>query len=358
MWKRLRPYFNPSVRNVDVNRLKHSAPPPYKPMDPPSRADVYQAFRLILGREPESDGVVDAHLRAKSVAELRISLINSEEFQGKYRSLHPNSNLNPYWSADRETLVFIHLKKTGGTSLRSMIQGLFPADRICPLRDNNLHSYSAAELGRFDLFAGHFDLNSVKYIPRSSVKTIALFRDPIARVISFYRFAKAHPPREEFFDNTTVRLANELTPEEFFERAEVRSNTEIYNHYLMALGLSSSWFEKNAAPPGHELLSCALDSAKVAIRNMTAIGITERFADSVQYICHACKFPNQLRVHTTHVTDTLSAKDARFRRVDPVQMTPRLAAALEDLVLYDIEIYRFVVNEFQRRFAEFSGSRD
>src|SRR5260370_41438850 len=99
MWNRLFRYL---TTNVNGN----SGQTPFRLMEPPSREDVYQAFRLILGREPGNDRAVEAHLLARSVAELRIALINSEEFQGKYRSFHPDSNLNPYWSADRETLIF------------------------------------------------------------------------------------------------------------------------------------------------------------------------------------------------------------------------------------------------------------
>jgi hypothetical protein len=353
MLKRLLAPFRTSAPTVDQGQSRYSGHTPNNLSAPPSREDVYQAFRLILGREPENNNIVEAHLLARSVAELRISLINSEEFQGKYRSLHPDSNLNPYWSADRETLIFVHLKKTGGSSLRSMLQGHFPADRVCPMRDNNLHSYSVAQLSQFDFFAGHFDLHSTSYIPRKNIKTISMLRDPNHRLISLYRFARAHPPRDEFARNVTVRLANELTAEEFFERPEIRSNTEAYNHYLMALGLTSLWFENNAGYPTHEILSRALEEAKTKIRHMTAIGITERFADSVEYICHACGFPDKQAVHTTHVTDNLSAKDTRFSRVGPVQMTPRLAAALEDLNVYDKELYRFASDEFQRRFTEF-----
>lgn len=353
MWKRQFPYF---IASDKANRPDPLGSTPSRLTERPSREDVYQAFRLILGRDPENDSAVRAHLLAKNVAELRIALINSEEFQGKYRSLHPDSNRDPYWSVDRETLLFIHLKKTGGNSLRNMLQRHFAPDRICPMRDNYLHSYPVAELGRFDLYAGHFDLNAVAYIPRKIVRTIALFRDPRSRLISFYRFAKAHPPRDEFADNLTIRLANDLTAEEFFERSEMRSITEIYNHYLMALGLSCSWFENNAGYPTSQSLLRALEDAKTRIRDMTAIGITERFADSVEYIFHACNLQNEHSVETLHATDDLSARDARFRRVDPVHMTPRLAAALEELTAYDTEIYHYAVSEFDRRFNEFKGS--
>jgi Sulfotransferase family len=350
MWRRLLSSFNLSTSDIDENRRRYTGPASGKLMGPVSREDVCQAFRFILGREPENDGVVEAHVRAAgNVADLRSSLINSEEFQGKYRSLHPGSKLNPYWSADRETLVFLHLQKTGGSSLRNMLLKHFPADRVCPMRDNNLHSYSVAELGQFDFFAGHFDLSSLNHIPRQTTKVVSLFREPISRLISFYRFARAHPPRDEFANDPTIRLANSLSAEEFFERPEMRCMTETYNHYVMALGLSCSWFECNAACPTRELMSDALERAKTAIRAMTAVGITEQFAESVEYILRACHVSSEQPIPSIHVTDKLPATDSRFNQVESVEVTPRLVAALEDLIVFDTKLYRFAVDEFQRR---------
>jgi hypothetical protein len=48
---------------------------------PPTAEDVRLCYRLILGREPESEDVVERHVaRAKTVAMLRRSFIGSREF--------------------------------------------------------------------------------------------------------------------------------------------------------------------------------------------------------------------------------------------------------------------------------------
>jgi hypothetical protein len=44
----------------------------------PSRGDVLHAFRLILGREPEDRGAIDAHMLIPPVAELRRVLRESQ----------------------------------------------------------------------------------------------------------------------------------------------------------------------------------------------------------------------------------------------------------------------------------------
>jgi hypothetical protein len=52
-------------------------------------------------------------------------LLSSEEFQGKYKVMHPGTSDHPALSMERETPVFIQLQKTGRTSLRAMLEGNF-----------------------------------------------------------------------------------------------------------------------------------------------------------------------------------------------------------------------------------------
>jgi tetratricopeptide (TPR) repeat protein len=50
-----------------------------------SREDVINAFKFILGREPENEQVISAHQRAKSLAALRATLLRSDEFARKHQ---------------------------------------------------------------------------------------------------------------------------------------------------------------------------------------------------------------------------------------------------------------------------------
>ncbi|MBN9421756.1 MAG: class I SAM-dependent methyltransferase [Candidatus Accumulibacter sp.] len=49
-----------------------------------NKDDVVNAYRYILGREPESDDVVMTHMSAASLEELRIRFLDSQEFSQKY----------------------------------------------------------------------------------------------------------------------------------------------------------------------------------------------------------------------------------------------------------------------------------
>src|ERR1700722_20130718 len=52
-----------------------------------SAEDVKMAFRLILGREVESPGVIENHMRLGTLANLRSTLMNSPEFKSKLQRM-------------------------------------------------------------------------------------------------------------------------------------------------------------------------------------------------------------------------------------------------------------------------------
>jgi hypothetical protein len=52
-----------------------------------TRNDVQMAYRLILGREPESEEAIAVHLQWQSLSELRIAFLSSAEFHRKLTAL-------------------------------------------------------------------------------------------------------------------------------------------------------------------------------------------------------------------------------------------------------------------------------
>jgi hypothetical protein len=310
-----------------------------------------QGFRLILGRELADEDAIRAHMRIPNVDALRKILLSSDEFREKYKRLHPEAFDHPNVNKDRDTVVFIHLRKTGGISLRVMLERLFAKSRRCPVREDELHYLSVAEIGHYDFFSGHFSTSSVRLIPRNRIRTVLLFREPRARLISMYRFSRAHSARDEFSHDPLVALANELTVEEFFERPEVRNSAAINNNYFSALRDSNPETTLSSPNACVEPSTQAMDTAKYQIRALTALGITERFAQSVSLIHRTLNFPPPTTIEFVNVTDQFPEGGSPLRRVEPVKMTRRLERALEDLTVFDRELYQFAVCEYEKRCA-------
>jgi len=71
----------------------------------------------------------------------------------------------------------------------------------------------------------------------------------------------------------------------------------------------------------------------------------------VSHICKMLDLEAPAALKASNVTDKKRYASSLFRRVEPVQRTPRLAAALNELTLYDEQLYRCAVREFERRSA-------
>lgn len=88
-------------------------------------------------------------------------------------------------------LVFLHLPKTGGTSLHHHFAAHFAPEEICPERFSRLHRYSPEELDRYRFFSGHFNFDQVRTIP-GRLFIVTVLRDPTERLLSSYYFWKRH----------------------------------------------------------------------------------------------------------------------------------------------------------------------
>jgi hypothetical protein len=348
-------YVRKLIKRVQGIGNKNADKGSHRLQKPPSREDVVQAFRLILGREPENKSVIEAHMRAPNIAELRRAILLSPEFAGKYRTMHPEVGHHPNMTRARRTVVFIHLLKTGGTSLRGLIGKHFLPERRCPIFEDKLHVLSLAQLSQYDYFAGHFDISCLAFIPRDAIETVSVFREPQARLVSLYRFLRSHPMGDEFAGDQLIPLAHALTAEQFFERPELRGFSAINNHYLFAFGRSFSWFDENRESLSSKMLSSILLDAKLQLSALSALGITEQFRESAYLICRKLDMEIPDFIEKLHVTDNFAVTDARFRRVERVEMTPRLAAGMRDLVEHDINLYQYALSEFHRRQTQLSG---
>ena len=197
-------------------------------------------------------------------------------------------------------------------------------------------------------------------------------REPCQRLISAYRYGRAHPPSGEFADDLGIKLANELTAEEFFEHEYVISSTWTNNAYLFFFGSSLEdrvtlealvkAHPASGASPADDpaaLNSLADDNVAVEILaravqrilDLDGIGLTERFKESVQIIFPSIGLPVPEQIVPAMVTDELPDRDVRFSPVPPVEMTARLWRALQPLTKYDRIIYNTAKREFERRHA-------
>jgi hypothetical protein len=315
-----------------------------------TREEVIWAFRYCLGRNPEGDQIVAKFQQEYATyKELRHRLMSEPEFISR-AMLFKNtaSYLNPFERYYQPALVFVHIAKTGGTSLDHLISEHFAPESICPERFNNLHLYTAAELAAYNLFSGHFDLISTRLIPRANIHRISILREPSERLISFYRFARAHPASSALVADPHFGLAKECKVEEYFENEWVRRSSLINNHYRVVFSGSSI---TNAAGE-HD--GGSLPKALDAVAALDGLGLTHRFDESVQMIFNKLSLPLSNDVKRLMSTSSLSIADDEALPSPEIELTPRLRSALSELTADDGEIFEAACREFERRWRAFS----
>lgn len=255
----------------------------------------------------------------------------------------------------RDPILFLHLHKTGGLTLDDVLAAHVAPGRICPIKDDHLHLYTGAELDRFDLLSGHFDIGALRLLRRTA-RTVSVFREPRARLISFYRFHAGHALGGRHGINTFAQMANAMGPEAFFEDERVRRAPEVFNHYLAVFSLTYAQLRSASAVSTDRVPAVALERALARVHGLDAVIVLEQFDQGVELACARLGLKAPRAVKPRNQTDRL-ARRMKGTVPPPVPMTPRLKAALADLVCFDDPIYAAAKAAFAARWHAFAAGR-
>jgi hypothetical protein len=168
--------------------------------------------------------------------------------------------------------IFLHLPKTGGTTLRDVIVRQFrgrTAFRFDGSERERAHfaGLAQSERDRFDLVEGHLHYGVHRLLSGPSAY-ITMLREPVDRVLSFYWFVLATPTHymhKRFHELGTLRAAIERT-----------SNPELDNFQVRLLS-----GEASLGVPHGRVDRAMLDAAKANLGQCAVVGLTDRFDESL-----------------------------------------------------------------------------
>ncbi|MBI2640916.1 MAG: adenylyl-sulfate kinase [Candidatus Sungbacteria bacterium] len=112
-------------------------------------------------------------------------------------------------------LIFLHIGRSGGSTLRNIIERQFEPGRVLRIMSKGhdatfeqIERHSPEEREKIKFISGHLPFGAHEFF-RSPSEYMTLIRDPVERVISEYNSVK-HKPRHEFYE-----AANQMSLREY-----------------------------------------------------------------------------------------------------------------------------------------------
>lgn len=207
------------------------------------------------------------------------------------------------------------------------------------------------DLAQFNFFSGHFDAQSIEWLPIAEKRVVTILREPASRLLSLYTYLRALKPEAATAQKRNMQLstlARNLEPEEFFSDERVRSNPSIDNAMVRATAFalpSRSWeahskrlVDLTRAGPSVE------DCLRVAtgrLEGMTAFGLVEEMTKTVPYIFESLGLATPTDIAHENVTSTIHKSNGGFVRAKPVKPSKDLTSLLDSLTYADQEMYEY-----------------
>lgn len=207
-------------------------------------------------------------------------------------------------------LGFVHIEKTAGTSVKFILRNstilrhcdIMPQERYGIVSDEDLKLAKRAFFFGLQSISGHGLINPTENIS-DPIQYFTILRDPLQRCASHYQHIK----------RSRRRKGEDISFEEFIQD-ETKRDFQV---------------RKIAGEPD---LDKALQDLK---EKFLFVGLTERFAESMEIFRHLCPYKINIRYSRLHVAKDNSAKKE-------VLETPHLRKLLEEGNALDSKLYEFV----------------
>jgi hypothetical protein len=236
-------------------------------------------------------------------------------------------------------LVFLHLPRTGGTTLHRQLLAAFPPEQVCPERFPDLYRWPEERLAPYRLFSGHFTTRAVDRIPGDKVR-VTVLRDPVARILSTWQFWARHNEAWHATGTYAGPAAARNSPDlaTFLATREPEVCDAVNNQMARYLaGQVTARREGGLWENGVRLTDeGVLARAEAQLRSFEFVGLTEELDGLYQRLVPACGLPPCPRL------PRLNSRDDQGPILDAVrepELTPEALALLDDLTRLDRPLY-------------------
>lgn len=233
-------------------------------------------------------------------------------------------------------VVFVHIPKTAGTTMRTVLRRLYPDGHRVHIRaftQDALETKSGRAIGTRALertcIFGHMVFGVHRYADQA-VDYLSMVRDPVNRVLSDYYYV-LQTPWHECYDPVVTQ--------HYTLRDYVTSGVTTYTDNIQVRMLSG---EGKAVPYG-ACTAAMLERAKTNIDDRFAVvGVTERFDESLILMQRALGWRTPWYVR----------KNKTKRRPPREAVSDEVRDLIREQNALDVELYQFASRRFEKMVAE------
>lgn len=245
-------------------------------------------------------------------------------------------------------LHFMHIPKTGGSSLSSFLERQFPSSALCP--SHYLHSkplldwvqpehifenLSSTTIRQYDFFRGHLGWLPRTHFSDSEIETITFMRHPIEHLISVYNHINGSADdfklssnrwatfQEFVFDPLIENYLSNMQSQHFCADHYAKSHNEAFSDIV------GTWaFDINL--PKNKQLTLALNR----LEQCNFIGIQESYDASFEALCRQYNWLMPAKVPTLNI---------RKKHLTRENLSPIILNRIKQLTELDTELYKKAV---------------
>lgn len=194
-------------------------------------------------------------------------------------------------------VLFLHIPKTAGTSLRGFLEGLYPESRCHKgWFTDSLLMCPPWEVAEKYFIAGHYPASILGWLPHKNYRIITFLREPIARTLSHFNHLKTES--EAFMHS--VAYGSDL--DTFLNRDDgLFELANMQTRYLGALDMDSEYFvdRYNISKADAETwingprIKEAFRRAVAFLEKCDVVGIVEQMQNSMQLLSSKLCLSNQ-----------------------------------------------------------------
>ncbi len=234
-------------------------------------------------------------------------------------------------SVDREALIFLHIPKTAGTTLNRIIDWQYNPVSIFTVDPHRIRAtvarfktFSEQRRRRFRVVRGHLLYGIHEFLPQGATY-ITMLREPVARLLSTYRFILRRPLHPLHRKLKTGRL----TVEDLIRMTPHRQNLQC--RFISGIG------------PGGICDERVLDAAKENLtRSFRVVGLCERFQESLWLMMASFGW------------DVPFYENRKVAKIRP-SIEPNVINAIREHNRLDFELYDFAKELFEENLRTNAG---